>query len=192
VGTRGGHDWTDRFPAIAKAAKRLGVPTAIHDGEAVVLDEQGRFDFGLLQQSLGGRGGTRTSNEAIFMAFDLLYFDGHDLRKLEFTARRHLLEGLIKIRDDVIRLSEEIEADGDRLFLLPASTALRASSRKTVRARTAPAGVATGKRLNASRATASRSSAMSILSSRGVESAHCCSELAKHHAGFDSEKSLVP
>jgi bifunctional non-homologous end joining protein LigD len=71
--TRGGHDWTDRFPAIAKAAKKLGVPTAIHDGEAVVLDEQGRSDFGLLQQSLGGRGGTRTSNEAIFMAFDLLY-----------------------------------------------------------------------------------------------------------------------
>ncbi|WP_338112320.1 hypothetical protein [Rhizobium gallicum] len=50
------------------------------------------------------------------MAFDLLYFDGHDLRPLEFTARRHLLEGLIKSRDDVIRLSEEIEADGDRLY----------------------------------------------------------------------------
>ncbi|MBB4277009.1 non-homologous end-joining DNA ligase [Rhizobium mongolense] len=115
--TRGGHDWTDRFPAIAKAAKKLGVATAIIDGEAVVLDEQGRSDFGLLQQSLGGRSGTRTSNEAIFMAFDLLYFDGRDLRQLEFTARRHLLEGLIKSRDDVIRLSEEIEADGDRLFL---------------------------------------------------------------------------
>ncbi|TCU34182.1 non-homologous end-joining DNA ligase [Rhizobium azibense] len=116
VVTRGGHDWTDRFPAIAKAAKNLNVATAIIDGEAVVLDEQGRSDFGLLQQSLGGRGGTRTSDEAIFMAFDLLYFDGHDLRKLEFTARRHLLEGLIKSRDNVIRLSEEIEADGDRLF----------------------------------------------------------------------------
>ncbi|SCW38919.1 bifunctional non-homologous end joining protein LigD [Rhizobium mongolense subsp. loessense] len=114
--TRGGHDWTDRFPAIVKAAKKLDVATAILDGEAVVLDEQGRSDFGLLQQSLGDRGGKRISTEAIFMAFDLLYFDGHDLRKLEFTARRHLLEGLIKTRDDVIRLSEEIEADGDRLY----------------------------------------------------------------------------
>ncbi|TVZ63803.1 LOW QUALITY PROTEIN: bifunctional non-homologous end joining protein LigD [Rhizobium mongolense USDA 1844] len=111
-----GHDWTDRFPAIAKAAKKLDVATAILDGEAVVLDEQGRSDFGLLQQSLGDRGGKRISTEAIFMAFDLLYFDGHDLRPLEFTARRHLLEGLIKSRDDVIRISEEIEADGDRLF----------------------------------------------------------------------------
>ncbi|TCU32861.1 bifunctional non-homologous end joining protein LigD [Rhizobium azibense] len=114
--TRGGHDWTDRFPAIAKAAKKLDVATAILNGEAVVLDEQGRSDFGLLQQSLGGRGGKRTSDEAIFMACDLLYFDGRDLRQLEFTARRHLLEGLIKSRDDVIRLSEEIEADGDRFL----------------------------------------------------------------------------
>jgi ATP-dependent DNA ligase len=39
--TRGGHDWTHRFPGIVEAAKRLGVATAILDGEAVVLDEQG-------------------------------------------------------------------------------------------------------------------------------------------------------
>lgn len=39
--TRGGHDWTHRFPAIAEAARKLGVGTAILDGEAVVLDEEG-------------------------------------------------------------------------------------------------------------------------------------------------------
>src|SRR5438093_6397363 len=36
------------------------------DGEAVVLDEQGRSDFGLLPQALGGRGGRRNASEAIF------------------------------------------------------------------------------------------------------------------------------
>ncbi|TCU04832.1 ATP dependent DNA ligase-like protein [Rhizobium sullae] len=93
--TRGGHDWTHRFPAIEQAAKQLGVATAILDGEAVVLDEQGRPNFGLLQQALGGRGGKRNSGEALFMAFDLLYFDGRDLTEMELSARRHLLEGLI-------------------------------------------------------------------------------------------------
>jgi bifunctional non-homologous end joining protein LigD len=39
--TRGGHDWTHRFPAIEEAAKQLGVNAAILDGEAVVFDEQG-------------------------------------------------------------------------------------------------------------------------------------------------------
>ncbi|WET74114.1 non-homologous end-joining DNA ligase [Rhizobium croatiense] len=115
--TRGGHDWTDRFPAIMAAAKRLPVSTAILDGEAVVFDEQGRSDFGRLQQSLGGRGGNRSSREAVMMAFDLLYFDGHDLMETEFTARRHLLEGLVPAGgEEAIRLSEEIEADGETLL----------------------------------------------------------------------------
>ncbi|EJC84246.1 DNA polymerase LigD-like ligase domain-containing protein [Rhizobium leguminosarum bv. trifolii WSM2297] len=114
--TRGGHDWTHRFPAIKQAAAWLPVGTAILDGEAVVLDEQGRSDFGLLQQSLGGRGG-QLSSDAIFMAFDLLYFDGHDLRNSELDMRRHLLEDLVPAGGQGdIRLSEEIEADGDALL----------------------------------------------------------------------------
>ncbi|MBB2719111.1 UNVERIFIED_ORG: bifunctional non-homologous end joining protein LigD [Rhizobium etli] len=115
--TRGGHDWTGRFPAIAAAAKRLPVSTAILDGEAVVLDALGRSDFGMLQQSLGGRGGARQSREAILMAFDLLYFDGQNITGTELSSRRHLLEGLVPSGgEEAIRLSEEIEADGDTLL----------------------------------------------------------------------------
>ncbi|NEI06145.1 ATP-dependent DNA ligase [Rhizobium leguminosarum] len=115
--TRGGHDWTDRFPAIAAEARRLPVATAILDGEAVVFDERGRSDFGRLQQSLGGRGGKRTSREAVLMVFDLLYFDGRDIRQTELTARRHLLEGVVPAGgEEAIRLSEEIEADGETLL----------------------------------------------------------------------------
>lgn len=115
--TRGGHDWTHRFPAIQQAALWLPVGTAILDGEAVVLDEQGRSDFGLLQQSLGGRGGKKSSSDAIFIAFDLLYFDGHDLRNSELDMRRHLLEALVPAGEQGdIRLSEQIEADGDQLL----------------------------------------------------------------------------
>ncbi|MBY3257044.1 ATP-dependent DNA ligase [Rhizobium laguerreae] len=115
--TRGGHDWTERFPAIVAEARRLPVATAILDGEAVVFDERGRSDFGRLQQSLGGRGGQRTSREAVLMAFDLLYFDGRDIRQTELTSRRHLLEGLVPAGgEEAIRLSEEIEADGDTLL----------------------------------------------------------------------------
>ncbi len=115
--TRGGHDWTHRFPAIAAEAAQLGAATAIIDGEAVVLDERGRSDFSKLQQSLGGRGGKLNSGASVLMAFDLLYFDGHDLTKTELSARRHLLEGLIAPgRESAIRLSEEVEADGEQLL----------------------------------------------------------------------------
>lgn len=115
--TRGGHDWTHRFPAIAAAARGLNVHTAILDGEAVVLDSSGRSDFGALQRSLGGRGGKRVSTESILMAFDLLYLDGHDLTGSDLSLRRHLLEDLVTSSDNrAIRLSEEIEADGAQLL----------------------------------------------------------------------------
>ncbi len=115
--TRGGHDWTHRFPGIAEAAKTLGVSTAILDGEAVVLDEEGRSDFGALQRSLSGRGGKRSSSEAILYAFDLLYLDGHDFTGTELSVRRHLLADLISpTSDGSIRLSQEIAVDGETLL----------------------------------------------------------------------------
>lgn len=114
--TRGGHDWTHRFPSIAAAARKLG-GTMILDGESVVLDDQGRSDFGALQQALGGRGGKRSAGEAIFLAFDLLYFEGHDLRRMAFSERRQLLESTISTDSSgAIRLSEALEMDGDELF----------------------------------------------------------------------------
>jgi bifunctional non-homologous end joining protein LigD len=83
------YDWAHRFPGIEDSAKRLGVGTAILDGEAVVLDQEGRPHFGMLQNSLGGRGGKLPAGNTIMFAFDLLYFDGLDVRSLELTARRY-------------------------------------------------------------------------------------------------------
>ncbi|MBX5132413.1 ATP-dependent DNA ligase [Rhizobium lentis] len=115
--TRGGHDWTHRFPEIAEAARALGPATMIIDGEAVVLDAEDRPDFGLLQQSLGASGkqaGNRASN-AILYAFDLIYLDGHDLRGVEYRSRRHLLEdtlnGAKNEQVGAIRLSETLDAE---------------------------------------------------------------------------------
>jgi len=117
--TRGGHDWTHRFPQIAEAARALGPATMILDGEAVVLDEDGRSDFSLLQQSLGASGkaaGRAVSHIAVFYAFDLLYLDGHDLTRVEYRARRHLLNDALADREGAIRISEEFDADPDALL----------------------------------------------------------------------------
>ncbi|UAX94727.1 non-homologous end-joining DNA ligase [Ensifer adhaerens] len=114
--TRGGHDWTDRFPSIAADAPTLGATTAIIDGEAVVLDEKGRSDFGLLQRALGRRPGVHGPGEILLFAFDLLYLDGRDLRRLPYAERRHHLEQLLVGRDGAIRLSEEVDADGAEFF----------------------------------------------------------------------------
>jgi len=114
--TRGGHDWTDRFPSIAAEAPHLGAQSAIIDGEAVVLDEKGRSDFGLLQRALGRRPGEHGPGEILLLAFDLLYLDGRDLRRLPQSERRQLLVQLLAGRDGPIRLSEEVDADGAEFF----------------------------------------------------------------------------
>ncbi|MDK1386399.1 non-homologous end-joining DNA ligase [Sinorhizobium sp. 8-89] len=114
--TRGGYDWTERFPLIAADARRLAVKTAILDGEAVVLDDKGRSDFGMLQRALGRRPSAHEAGAIVLYAFDLLYLDGRDLRRDPLRERRRLLEPLVAGREGAIRLSEEVEADGDEFF----------------------------------------------------------------------------
>src|SRR3954468_22703468 len=48
--TRRGHDWTDRFPVIERAAKALRCASAVIDGEAVALDETGLAIFERLRR----------------------------------------------------------------------------------------------------------------------------------------------
>ena len=110
--TRGGYDWTNKFGAIVAEARELGRASMILDGEAVVLDDQGRSDFGLLQRAVGKKPSLHDAGEIIFYVFDLLYLDGHDLRNLPLSERRRLLEPIVAGRTGAFRFSAEAHADG--------------------------------------------------------------------------------
>ncbi|WP_234936496.1 non-homologous end-joining DNA ligase [Sinorhizobium medicae] len=114
--TRGGYDWTERFATIVDDARRLAVKTAMIDGEAVVLDDKGRSDFGMLQRALGRLPSAVEAGAIVFYAFDLLYLEGRDLRRLPLRERRRLLAPLVAGREGAVRLSEEVQADGDEFF----------------------------------------------------------------------------
>ncbi|MBD9635497.1 ATP-dependent DNA ligase [Ensifer sp. ENS07] len=114
--TRGGYDWTKKFGLIVAEARELGPASMILDGEAVVLDDQGRSDFGLLQRAVGRRPSLHDTGEIIFYAFDLLYLDGQDLRMHPLSERRRLLEPIVAGRTGAIRFSEEVDADGAEFF----------------------------------------------------------------------------
>jgi ATP-dependent DNA ligase len=47
--TRGGYNWTDRFPWIVEAAQKNHVKRFVVDGEAVVLGFDGIADFEALR-----------------------------------------------------------------------------------------------------------------------------------------------
>lgn len=118
--TRGGHDWTARFPSIAAALRKLCVRSAILDGEAVVLDEGGVPSFSALQVALGSRKGPgdKVAHEAVFYAFDLLYLDGRDLRREPLEVRKAALAAVLSVRgqEGTVRYSDHVEGAGEALF----------------------------------------------------------------------------
>ena len=90
--TRGGHDWSDKLPALAAELKSLGVKSAWLDGEIVVLDENGLPSFSRLQKSFD----RHTSAAGIdFFVFDVPYLEGYDLRDVPLVERRRLLKALL-------------------------------------------------------------------------------------------------
>lgn len=121
--TRGGFDWTDRFPDIAAAAASLKVESCILDGEAVVLDEQGRSDFQALQAAVPRQGRAGAPIIRLY-AFDLLHLDGVDYRRRPLSERRLVLEKVIPRKPTAILLSEEVVADGEAFFRIACSMGL--------------------------------------------------------------------
>ena len=109
VFTRRGNDWTNRFRKIAADAWHINAGSAIIDGEVVVPSADGTTDFSVLQNELKGR-----STKIVMVAFDLLYLNGYDLRKLPLFERKTLLKKLIDGTD--IQFSESFEVDGPEMY----------------------------------------------------------------------------
>jgi bifunctional non-homologous end joining protein LigD len=112
VFTRNGHDWTDRFPSIVRAAANLRCQLAIIDGEAIVQNGDGASDFEALSSAM-----RRQPQSIIVYAFDLLHLDGKDMRQETLMERRASLKHLVGADDQSrIQFSDEFDGDGDALF----------------------------------------------------------------------------
>jgi bifunctional non-homologous end joining protein LigD len=114
--TRGGHDWTARYGALARAFEKLPCKSAILDGEVVVQDPRGISSLDLLERALADG----ESHAFTYFAFDLCHLDGYDLSAARLIDRKKALEGLIDPLIDgasPVQISEHIEGDGEALFV---------------------------------------------------------------------------
>src|SRR6187200_965039 len=93
--TRNGHDWSDRYPGILAAARKLSCRSAIIDGEVIVQDARGVFDFEALQAALRSQ-----PTRLIFYAFDLLHLDSKDVLDRPLVERRSKLLELVRRNQD--------------------------------------------------------------------------------------------
>jgi bifunctional non-homologous end joining protein LigD len=99
--TRHGRDITRQFPELA-AVTDLG--DVILDGELVILDGL-KLNFGAVVARLRSR---RKASPATVLAFDVLRYNGSDLRRRPLEERRELIESL--------------DLDGERWIVPPAYT----------------------------------------------------------------------
>src|SRR5437764_5962459 len=118
--SRNQNELTQRYPELHDMAKLVKAKTAILDGEVVALDAEGRPSFSLMQQRTGFRPGGRrgTANAdvpVLYYAFDLLYLDGYDWRRMPLKDRKDKLKSLL-ILEDVVRYSDHYESQGKALF----------------------------------------------------------------------------
>ena len=93
--TRGGYDWSKRFPWIVESALKNRTKQFVIDGEAVILGVDGRSDFDALHSG-------KHNEEVQLYAFDMLAGDGDDMRQLPLSMRKANLTRLLARRAEGI------------------------------------------------------------------------------------------
>jgi len=108
--TRGGYDWTRRFPWIAEAALRNRRKQFVIDGEAVILGVDGVSDFNALHAG-------KANDQVQLCVFDVMAIDGDDVRELPLSMRKVHLDRLLRSRPDGIFINPfEMGAIGPDLY----------------------------------------------------------------------------
>ncbi len=118
--SRNGLDFLQQFPELENIAGAFGSVPIIVDGEIVSLDERGRSSFQRLQGSFNRhRPSARNENAKhfplTFVAFDCLFADGRDLRRLSLEERKNILERLIA-DPKLVLYSKHVVEQGCALF----------------------------------------------------------------------------
>jgi bifunctional non-homologous end joining protein LigD len=117
---RNGGDVTALYPELSRAMRRLPVESLILDGEVTVLDGGGRPSFARLQtRALLNRPvdieQASVRRPATLFAFDLVAFEGSDLRSLPLLERKGLLAKVLPPAGP-LRYSDHIEEQGEAFF----------------------------------------------------------------------------
>jgi bifunctional non-homologous end joining protein LigD len=87
VQSSSGVDVTARYPELAALTAAVNATSTVLDGELVVLDDDGRPRFELMQ---------RHATEVAFYAFDVLEVNGRDTIGLPYEQRRSLLGDVLE------------------------------------------------------------------------------------------------
>ena len=131
---RNGGDVTALYPELTRALRALPVRSLVLDGEVTVLDAGGRPSFAKLQtRALLSRPvdieQAVVRRPATLFAFDLVAFEGSDLRSLPLVERKALLAKVLPPAGP-LRYSDHIEEQGEAFFEQVAAMGLEGAMAK--------------------------------------------------------------
>jgi bifunctional non-homologous end joining protein LigD len=110
--SRRNNEWTDNFPEVVAGAKKLGVESALFDGEVAALLPDGRTSFQAMQ-----RGWSGARPEIVYFVFDILQLDGDDLTALPLEQRKERLRAALGAHPPRgWRFVDHVDGNGDRVF----------------------------------------------------------------------------
>ncbi|MEJ5995914.1 DNA ligase D [Pedobacter sp. Du54] len=103
--SRNDKPFEEKFYPIFNAIKDWKI-NAIVDGEIVVVNEKGMANFGALQNWR-----SEADGELLYYVFDILWYNGYDLKALTLVERRAILAQLIP-DNSLIRMSKDFDTSG--------------------------------------------------------------------------------
>jgi bifunctional non-homologous end joining protein LigD len=104
--SRKNHVYKSYAPLCEWIGKHLRADNAVLDGELACLDEEGRPQFNRL---------LRRRDEPVFVAFDLLWLNGRDLRDRTLVDRKATLRTLIRAGGRIL-YANHIDGHGTELY----------------------------------------------------------------------------
>jgi bifunctional non-homologous end joining protein LigD len=111
--TRNGIDYTQKFKGAAAALTGWAAGRAmVLDGEMTVTDASGKTDFQALQSYLKNP----AKQNLCYIIFDLLAYQGEDLRSRPLIQRKELLETLMQDAPATLRYSRHVRGGGSESF----------------------------------------------------------------------------
>ncbi|HEY5944862.1 MAG TPA: non-homologous end-joining DNA ligase [Kofleriaceae bacterium] len=115
-------DWTQTFPAAARAMAKLAAEKLAIDGVVCVLDARGAPSFDQLRTAVAT--GSAVTN-AVVICWDLLWHDDEDLRGKPLGERRKRLDGLLRGAPNVLMASQALDGGLARVLEAAAPLGLR-------------------------------------------------------------------
>jgi bifunctional non-homologous end joining protein LigD len=110
--SRRNNEWTDHFPEVVAGAKKLGVGSALFDGEVAAVLPDGRTSFQAMQ-----RGWSGARPEIVYFVFDVLHLDGAELTALPLDERKLRLRAALGEKPPPAwRYVDHVIGAGDRVF----------------------------------------------------------------------------